>query len=430
MMSEPVDPHPRTYPSFVSLLRRGRFDRGTIGPMTQADVEAWLLSEAGEHSDLLELFQQFVWRAVASGLPLHRASVHVGTLHPEFFGYAWNWEHDDGYCDEVRVDEASLQTDAYRRNPLFRVIEYGELFRGRIEVDGTGESPLLKDLAKRGITDYAAIPLRAVGHHHNAATMATRQAGGFSDQQFDEIERHLRFLALHVQRHIALRIAENTLTTYLGQAAGGQVLQGSIKRGSGAPIDAVIWASDLRGFTHLADRLDDRDMIAVLNAYFEKLAGAVLDHRGEVLKFIGDGLLAVFPFADFESRQAAAKAGLAAAEAAVTGLERLNADQDALSTIAGWRPLRTGIALHLGQVFFGNVGAPRRLDFTVIGRAVNAASRVEGLSKVLDRPVLITKDVADLLDGPLDDLGRHDLRGFAESVSIHAPKASSFDPLA
>lgn len=421
MASKPVDPHPRTYPTFVSLLRRGRFDRGTIGQIDRADVEAWLLGEAGDENDLLALFQQFVWRLVASSLPLHRASIHIGTLHPELFGYAWNWEHDDGYCDEVRVDEASLQTDSYRRNPLFRVIEHGELFRGRIETDGPGDSPLLRELGKKGITDYAAVPLRAVGRHHNAATVATKQAGGFSDEQFGEIAKLLKIFALHVQRNIALRISENTLTTYLGQAAGSQVLQGSIKRGSGAPIDAVIWASDLRGFTHLADRLDDQDMIAVLNAYFERLAGAVLDHGGEVLKFIGDGLLAVFPFADFDSRQAAAKAGLAAAEASLAGLDQLNADREALSYIAGWRPLRTGIALHLGEVFFGNVGAPRRLDFTVIGRAVNAASRVEGLSKSLDRTVLITEDVADLLDVPLKDLGRHDLRGFAEPVAIHAP---------
>ncbi len=423
MTSKPIDPYPRTYPAFVSLLRRGTCDRGAIGSSDRADIESWLLSEAGEENDLLALFQQFVWRLVASGQPLHRASIHVGTLHPELLGYAWNWEHDDGYCDEVKIDEASLQTDAYRRNPLFRVIEHGELFRGRIETDGPGDSPLLRDLAKKGITDYAAIPLHAVGRHHNAATVATKQVGGFPDRQFEEIERHLRLLALHVQRHIALRIAENTLTTYLGQAAGSQVLKGSIKRGSGAPIDAIIWASDLRGFTHLADRLDDRDMIAVLNAYFERLAGAVLDHGGEVLKFIGDGLLAVFQFAKFDSRQAAAKAGLAAAEAALAGLDELNADMEVLSEIAGWRPLRTGIALHLGEVFFGNVGAPRRLDFTVIGRAVNAASRVEGLSKSLDRPVLITKGVADLLDVPLEDLGRHELRGFSEPVAIYAPKA-------
>lgn len=168
------------------------------------------------------------WRAAC---PSPGASIHVGRLHPELFGYAWNWEHDDGYCDEVRVDKASLQTDSYRRNPLFRVIEHGELFRGRIETDGPGGSPLLRGLGKKGFTDDASVPLRTVGRHHNAATVATKQASGFSDEQFREIATLLKIFALQVQRHIALRISENTLTTYLGQAAGSQMLQGSIKRG-------------------------------------------------------------------------------------------------------------------------------------------------------------------------------------------------------
>ena len=211
--------------------------------------------------------------------------------------------------------------------------------------------------------------------------------------------------------------------TYLGAAAGGRVLDGLIKRGAGEPIQSVIWVSDLRGFTDLSERLSGPDMITLLNVYFGCLAGAVLDQGGEVLKFIGDGLLAVFPFASFETEQAAAQAALTAAEQAYSDLERLNATPPAeITTIAGWHPLRTGIALHEGEVFFGNVGAPGRLDFTVIGRAVNAASRVEALSKSLGRTILITETVAARLDRPLDDLGRHPLRGVAQPVAIFSPR--------
>lgn len=423
MIFQPIDPYPRTYPPFVTPMRRGQFDLDTLGALTHADVENWLLGEAADQDDLLALYQEFVWRLIAAGLPLHRASLHVGTLHPEIFGYAWNWERSDGFCDEVKVDEGSLQSDSYKRNPLFQVIEYGKLFRAPIAtMDEPALSPLLRDLKKKGLTDYAAIPLRAVGRHHNAATVATQQAGGFTETQFDEINRHLKMLALHVQRHIALRISVNTLTTYLGKSAGDQVLRGSIKRGSGAPIDAVIWASDLRGFTKLADRLSDQDIIAVLNAYFEQLAGAVLNHGGEVLKFIGDGLLAVFPFAEFESEKLAASAGLAAAQAALEGLEKLNDNAAILPHITSWRPLRTGIALHRGEVFFGNLGAPKRLDFTVIGKAVNATSRIETLCKDLNRSVLLSQAVAGLLDAPLDHLGRHKLRGLTEPLAIFSPK--------
>jgi adenylate cyclase len=163
-------------------------------------------------------------------------------------------------------------------------------------------------------------------------------------------------------------------------------------------------------------------MIALLNAYFERLVGAVIDHDGEVLKFIGDGLLAVFPFDAFDSEKTAANASLAAAEAALAAVEALNDAPPAdLAAIEDWRPLHTGIALHEGEVFFGNVGAPERLDFTVIGRAVNTASRVEALTKTLCRPILITSPVAALIDRPLDDLGPHSLRGVAEPVTIFAP---------
>jgi adenylate cyclase len=388
------------------------------GTASIEDVESWLLSDALGEEDVLPFFEQFCWRLVAAGLPLDRASLHVGTLHPQLYGFGWNWNRVDGICDEVRVAEAALANDSYRRNPLFQVIENGEAFRGRTG-DAAQRYPLMAELARQGYVDYAAIPLRAGGAYHNAATVATKRADGFSDAQFRDLTRMLRLAALHVERHIALRIAGNVLDTYLGAAAGGRVLRGSIKRGAGEPIRAILWASDLRGFTDLADRLDGPDMIALLNGYFECLAGAVLAHDGEVLKFIGDGLLGVFPYSAFADERAAAAAALAAAEAALQAIDRLNADPQVFAHIAGWRPLRTGIALHDGEVFFGNVGAPERLDFTVIGRAVNAASRVEALSKSLGRSILVTEPVARLLDRRLEPLGQHELRGLSAPISIY-----------
>ena len=422
MTDKAPDPAPRSYPPMVNLLRRGNFDQ-TLPASSPEELEAWLLDDAAKQTDLLDLFQEFVWQLVAAGFPLDRASLHVGTLHPELYGYAWNWNLDDGYCDEVKVDEAVLATDAYRKNPLFRVIEHGELFRGKTQTgDKQQQSPLLAELAQQGITEYAAVPLTAGGAYHNAATVATRHPGGFSEQQFTTILRLLRILALHVERHIASRISENVLNAYLGEAAGSQVLRGSIKRGSGAPIAAIIWVSDMRGFTNLAGRMGDRDLLAVLNVYFDRLAGAVLEQGGEVLKFIGDGLLAVFPFSAFETEQAAALAALQAAQLALENIEKLNEDEGQLSEIDGWWPLRSGISLHRGDVFFGNLGTAKRLDFTVIGSAVNAASRVEGLCKELNRPILITEPVAQLLDVPLETLGAHALRGVKEPVLLFAPK--------
>jgi len=419
------NPTPRSYPPFVTLLRRAeKGDQRAPATSSLAEIEAWLLSSALSETDLLVLFDSLAWRLVAAGLPLDRASLHVGTLHPQLFGFAWNWARGDGLCDEVKVSEASLQTEAYRRNPLFRVIEHGETVRGRTaDTEVVARFPILAELAAQDFTEYAALPLGGGGAYHNAATAATKQAGGFTEAQFAGLERVLRLFALHVERHIALRIAGNVLDTYLGQAAGRQVLSGSIKRGAGAPIAAVVWASDLRGFTDLADRLDGPAMIGLLNAYFERLAGAVIAQDGEVLKFIGDGLLAVFPFSAFASEAAAAEAALAAAEQALESLEELSASPPPeLARIPDWAPLRSGIALHEGEVFFGNVGAPERLDFTVIGRAVNATARVEGLSKSLGRTLLVTEPVARRLSRPLEDLGEHPLRGLGRPVRLFSPK--------
>ncbi len=425
MALKQLDPTPRSYPVSVTLRRRSA--RGpAAAPAGQSfdRIEEWLLGDAAAENDLLEFYESLVWRLVAAGMPLDRASLHVGTLHPQLSGFAWNWNSTDGLCDEVKVAEAALKADSYRRNPLFAVIDRGEFFRGRTD-DRVARAryPLMDDLAKQGIVEYIALPLRAGGTYHNVATIATRRSEGFTDGQLADLKRILRLFSLHVERHIARRIAGNVLDTYLGAAAGSRVLDGAIKRGAGEAIRSIIWISDLRGFTDLTERLSGPDMIALLNAYFERLAGAVLDHGGEVLKFIGDGLLAVFPFASYADEPAAARAALDAAEQAVAALARLNErPSPEVAGITGWRPLRTGVALHEGEVFFGNVGAAERLDFTVIGRAVNAASRVEGLSKSLGRDILISEMVARRLDRPLDELGRHELRGVAEPMAIYSPR--------
>lgn len=419
------EPSPRRYPTAVTSVRQMAHGPSVAPAQTTIqEIEAWLLGEAIRQRDQLALFEAFVWRLVAAGLPLDRVTLHIGTLHPQVFGFAWNWLNADGICDEVRVGEAAMRTDSYRRNPLYRVIQHGEpVRRSPQDPAAAAEFPLLAELAGDGMTDYAALPLGAGDRCHNAMTVATRRPGGFTEAEFAAIRRLLSLFALHVERHIAWRIAGNVLDAYLGQAAGRQVLDGAIKRGAGQPIDAIIWMSDLRGFTTLSDRLAEAETIQLLNAYFERMAGAVMVHGGEVLKFIGDGLLAVFPLRPEDPPEKAAEAALSAAEAAFAQVEALNAaPPPPLDGIQGWRPLRSGIALHEGEVFFGNIGAPERLDFTVIGSAVNEASRVEALTKQLGRSILITEPVARRLTRALDELGRHRLRGVASEIAIFSPR--------
>ncbi len=419
----PADTAPpsRYYPPFVTLLDWVRTEPPPGAGESLDAVEAWLLGPALAIDGLLELIDAFAWRLAGAGWPLDRATVHVGTLHPELYGYGWKWERRDGMTDEFKVGDAVLNSDNYRLNPIFGAIEHGARFRHRFG-DGPPPSPLLEELAPLGFTDYACMPLNTAGRYHNVMTVASCRPGGFTDANLAELDRLARLFTLHIERHIPTRIAINTLESYLGQAAGRQVLEGAIKRGEGRPIRSVIWVSDLRGFTALSDRLAPAAMIQVLNAYFERLVAAIQAQGGEVLKFIGDGLLAVFPINAHRTEQAAAQAALAGAAAAVGALDTLNADPESLPGIAGWRPLKTGIALHYGDVVFGNIGAADRLDFTVIGAAVNTAARVEGLTKALGQPVLLTAPVASLLDrGQVTPLGARSLRGLAQPIALFAP---------
>jgi adenylate cyclase len=420
---KPLDPAPRKYPAAVTLVRRSaRGPASAPSVTTFAEIEHWLLHEASSEKDMLLFLESFIWRLLAAGSRIDRLSLHVGTLHPQLIGFAWNWNIIDGLCDEVKVAEAATESNAFKLNPLYRVFQFGETIRRKPQTAAArAEFPLIAELAEMGMTDYVAVPLSGPGYR-NSLTLATRHPEGFSDTQVERQQHIFRLFALHVERHSVLRISENALNAYLGLSAAAQVINGSIKRGAGEAIHAVIWVSDLRGFTDLSDRLSGSDMLALLNAYFEVMAGAVLAHGGEVLKFIGDGLLAVFPLQNLDEIAAAGKAALSAAQQALAGLDAINTKAPSnLSSTADWRPLRAGIALHEGEVFFGNIGSPGRLDFTVIGPAVNEASRVEALQKTLGRSILVTEAVARHLDCKMDFLGEHTLRGVAAPIAIYSP---------
>lgn len=416
----------RAYPSGVTLVRRSA--RGAASApekVTIAEIEEWLLHGATLESEMLLLLEAFIWHMIAAGLPIDRTTLHITTLHPQLLGFGWNWRRGDGFCDELKVEHRASETDSFKRNTIARVIETRQCLRRNPQLpEAQAEFPIMAELAEAGIHEYVAMPMGG-GEYRHIITFATTRESGFTETEISQVTHLLRLFSLHVERHIAARIAENALNAYLGTVAGVKVLAGSIQRGSGESIRSIIWVSDLRGFTDLSARLTGAEMIMVLNAYFETLAGAVLSNGGEVLKFMGDGLLAVFPIGADNQAKAAAQAALKAAEQAVKGLEQLNAQKPPpLNLINGWHPLRSGIALHEGEVFFGNIGAPDRLDFTVIGSAVNEASRVEALHKTLHRGILMTEAVAQHLDVPLDNLGDHELRGVATPLAIFSPARS------
>ena len=231
-----------------------------------------------------------------------------------------------------------------------------------------------------------------------------------------DLARVGRRLSITADRHNQWWITHNLLCAYLGANTGPKVLTGQIRRGTGMELTAVLWSSDLRGFTERSDRLPSKHMIAILNALFEAQAAEIRGHGGEILKFIGDGLLAIFPIAETDAVAPVAKTAVAAARNAVAAVARLS-DHPALD---GEPPLDIVVALHVGTVHYGNIGAADRLDFTVIGPAVNLVSRIENAAKILGQPIVVSAELAAALDGVVS-LGRHQLRGLTAPQELFAP---------
>lgn len=421
-----LDPAPRSYAPHVYLLARSR--RGSAcAPDKQSfeDIRDWLLHEATRIDSVMLMFEEFMWRCHAAGLGIDRTSLHIGTLHPRVIGFSWMWNSQDRFCDELAADSGAATHATFTRNPLYTVMSEGQTIKVDLQTEeGANSAPLMRELADQGYTNYVAWPMTSSGTMRNAMTLATKRKGGFAPELKLQVRALLDVFALHVERHILQRIARNVADTYLGPIAGQRVLDGEIRRGDGEAIEAVVFISDMRGFTQLADRLSGPEVTAILNAYFDRVSAAVLDHGGDILKFMGDGVLAVFDQKAL-GEAAAANAAVKASKAALAAVDALNEAPPAdLPDPALWHPLKIGIGLHRGEVFFGNVGGEERLDFTVIGRAVNETSRVESLCKPLGRELLLTELVRESLSGELltglNAMGEHALRGVGKPVAIFA----------
>jgi adenylate cyclase len=267
---------------------------------------------------------------------------------------------------------------------------------------------ILPDLRKEGVTDYVVSPLIFTDGAIHFASWATQRAGGFTDSQVAVINSVVPPLARVAEIRAMRRVAANLLSTYVGENAGTRVLAGQIRRGYTEEIHAAIWLSDMRGFTTLADRLPPQALVDLLNRYFDCQVPAITEHKGEVLKFMGDGLLAIFPTGTDQDSPAVCAAALKAAHAARAKVAELQATADKDSGV------RFGLALHLGDVLYGNIGSGNRLDFTCIGPAVNLAARLEKLAGRLGRSILASQEFAKSCGGDFHPIGNFAVAGFAE----------------
>jgi adenylate cyclase len=403
------------------------------------ELAGWLARMGLAGEDETSIVTGFCERAVRAGLPLARGQVLIDTLHPVHEGRLFRWGHEPevaafveygrtrelepigppGTADDEAAGKKAQEIARWRGSPFYRMLETGDsLLRRRLTADTEAEFSVFPELRAAGLTDYVAIINRfaaegAMGDMDCVySSWITKAPQGFEPSQVAALERIVPFLALAIKSVSLARVAGTLMETYLGRDAGKRVLSGRIMRGVADRIDAVLWFSDLRGFTKITDTTPEH-VIPLLNGYADVIVSAIHESGGDVLKLMGDGILAIFAES---GRAEACRAALDAAIAAQQGVASLNERRAA----AGLPVTDMYLGLHVGEVFYGNIGSMERLDFTVIGPAVNEVSRIAAMCRSVDQPILVSDAFAAVGNnrGRLVSVGRYALRGVGRAQEL------------
>jgi adenylate cyclase len=388
-------------------------------------IVGWLAEQGllGVRAD--RLMKGYCDRLVAAGVPLLRVFVGVETLHPLYEGYSYVWKRGAPALETETYFRSAETSPDYFASPFHHMRQQGLVhWRQRLTRPAEPEFPIYEKFRAAGGTDYF---VRMVGFGREGSeapadgegmiiSFLTDGAEGFSDDDLALIERTFPTFALAVRSAKTFETAQAVAITYLGKDAGRRVLEGAIDRGALTEMRAVIYFADLRGFTATTEDMAPADVVAMLDDYLDCLAWPVLERNGEILKFLGDGVLGVFEVDEVETR-VACHVALGAARAAYKQIAAINRERAA----AGKPVMHGDIVLHLGDVLYGNVGVEGRLDFTVIGPAVNEASRIEAFCDPLDQHVLVSQAfhaaAVDCRDA-LVSVGQHQLRGVRRTQEL------------
>jgi adenylate cyclase len=377
-------------------------------------VTDWLIDGARSATVPTRMMSETCERLLQAGIPLSRVSVFVRMLHPDIFGRSFVWRPGA----EVVVNAADFDVQdspEFKRSPLAILYETQREVRFKLDDPESRRFPFFDDMRVEGVTDYVALPLLFTDGSAHATSWTTKQEGGFSDQQLGALRTLVTPLARVVEISILRYKAATLLDTYVGNRAGERILGGRIRRGHTETMHAAIWLSDLRGFTALSDRLPAETVVDILNAYFDCQVAAIREHGGEVLKFMGDGLLAVFPIDEYvgDVTQVCSHVLEAARES--------RASVEAMHFPIGEtvERFRFGVALHVGQILYGNIGGGNRLDFTCIGPAINLAARLEKIAGKLSRTIVASEGFAGICAGGWIELGEFPIAGFSKAERVY-----------
>jgi adenylate cyclase len=389
--------------------------------MTAVDeLIAWLAGGCRPATRNAEVMTGLCERLVACGVPLARGALFIRTLHPEMMGQRVLWKAGEG----TLITDAKfeyLQDPGYTQSPIVHVYETGKGLRRRLnDSSAPNDFVILDELRQQGLTDYVVTPIFFSNGDMHVSTWCSAAPEGFSDRAMEILAAIADPLARVAEVQSGRRVAENLLDTYVGGQAGARILAGQIRRGDIEKIRAAIWLSDMRDFTARADRMKPEDLIALLNRYFDCQVPAIRAHGGEVLKFMGDGLLAIFPIDATGVHAGKSDIGIVCREALAAARE-----VESAVAAADWGGLEApgavkfGVALHVGEVLYGNVGSTNRLDFTCIGPAVNLAARIEALSGEVGRTILASAEFAAACGGGMVPLGSFALKGVAAEQTVY-----------
>ncbi len=397
-------------------------------------VVDWLMQQALTDAEIETIVFGCCERLQAIGIPLARGYCAFSVLHPLHSALGITWERGVGSrLDDYPHVPGGLNT-GFTRSPHHYMLGRGLNFL-RIRLDTADrhyDFPVLTDLVGKGVTDYVAYLVSFEGNSSFSqssgggmiGSWASDHVDGFSDSDIETLLRVEARLAVACKMAVRDQLMRNVAKTYLGRTTGKRVLAGQIKRGDGESIDAAIWYADLRGSTGMADRMPRQEFIDLLNQFFGEIGQPVIESGGEILSFIGDAMLAIFPIGKSFTGEAACLAASEAASVAQARMAAFNHKRRA----QGHAPLEFGIALHRGEVTYGNVGVPNRLAFSVFGSVVNEVARLDSLTKALGEPVLASQAFTKSLPMPWRPLGSHKLRGVGRRMRVFAPTWSSYRP--
>jgi len=380
------------------------------------DIMHWLINDTRDQRFIDNIFAELCVRLQRAGIPVKRATLHLLIYHPQWLGARIMWAEGMREAELARVDYDVRGRSEYIGSPANEIHDGATEVRENLERNPSPgrKHAIYDEMRANGLTDYVAWPLHHTLGKRHIVTFATDRSGGFDDAHISGLLELLPILALVSEIRMKNRLARTLLETYVGPHAGELILAGATRRGSGTTVSAAIMICDLRDFTRISDNWPRDDVIDLLNAYFDAMSEPIARHGGEILKFIGDGLLAIFPLTQ-PSACANLLHAVTEARQAMIALNERNGK-------AGREPLNYGIGVHVGDVMYGNIGSRTRLDFTVIGPAVNMASRLETLTKKLGRKVLLSSAFANFVksDFDLECIGEHPVRGFSDPIELFA----------